>query len=357
MSYTFPATGYSVKDGRETYRVLDAFLNAGRDKSYRKIANNTYLDRWPDDGIGVTLHATRIVTVYPDGTIELRFGGWHTVTTNDRMNALMPRGVRVSGHYPALLYIGGWDGAAYDVTRGGVIRIGPRGGVQIDGKRIAPSTETAIRAPYKAEAARMRREARRERERWQREQHAAEIARQEYAAWAEAHPYEAAVNDLQDEAEYEDAAREREAQIERERIAREQQAAAWREALPVASKDEPLRLWKYLEVDTDGTIYSHYDGSPWTVGDWRDDRVVARCVGLNASGTRAEAHRYVAGAILALVEAAGRYHDGGDKVTCDSMRIVCAWRAERVPLSLTASEVYAVTPDYGTVPSLGNGEE
>ena len=72
------------KTTAETYAKADAQLQ-GRCKLSRKVANSTYLVRRGDD-IALRLHATDVVTLHPDGSITLDSGGWHTVTTKDRIN-------------------------------------------------------------------------------------------------------------------------------------------------------------------------------------------------------------------------------------------------------------------------------
>jgi len=66
------------------YEKADEVLQ-GRNKDSRKLENNTYLIRHKDC-IAVRLHATDIVTYYPNNTSKLNTGGWQTVTTKDRMN-------------------------------------------------------------------------------------------------------------------------------------------------------------------------------------------------------------------------------------------------------------------------------
>ena len=61
-----------------------------KDKISVRLGNNTYLevtDADPVHGfIGVRLHDTYIVKFWSDGQITLHTGGWHTVTTKDRIN-------------------------------------------------------------------------------------------------------------------------------------------------------------------------------------------------------------------------------------------------------------------------------
>ena len=70
------------------YEQADALLT-GRNHASRKIANNTYLER-RDDSIAVRLHATDVVTYYPNGSVRLNTGGWFTVTTKDRIHRFCP---------------------------------------------------------------------------------------------------------------------------------------------------------------------------------------------------------------------------------------------------------------------------
>jgi hypothetical protein len=70
---------------------LRAFLGA---RDARKLAHNTWIERDGDD-VAVRLHATRILTFHADGSFTVNSGGWRTVTTKQRLNALMPAGYRV----------------------------------------------------------------------------------------------------------------------------------------------------------------------------------------------------------------------------------------------------------------------
>ncbi len=61
----------------------------------RKLAPNTYAERLDDETIGITLYATRIVTYYSGGLVELDSGGHVTALTAERMNRYTPEGVNV----------------------------------------------------------------------------------------------------------------------------------------------------------------------------------------------------------------------------------------------------------------------
>ena len=72
-----------------TYHEAAAQLQ-GRCRESRKLQNNTYLQRRPGGDIAVRLHHTDVLTFSPSGEITLDTGGWHTVTTRDRINCYLP---------------------------------------------------------------------------------------------------------------------------------------------------------------------------------------------------------------------------------------------------------------------------
>tara|TARA_Y100000310_G_scaffold328538_1_gene396811 strand:- start:696 stop:1049 length:354 start_codon:yes stop_codon:yes gene_type:complete len=69
------------------YTDADLFL---KDKSRRKIANNTYLQRLSENTIGVILYNTCIVTYFKNKGCSLNSGGWKTATTKNRLNKYSP---------------------------------------------------------------------------------------------------------------------------------------------------------------------------------------------------------------------------------------------------------------------------
>lgn len=68
----------------KTFQDCDALLQ-GRNHASRKVDHNTYLQRRADGSIALRLHATDVVTFYPEYLV-LNTGGWYTVTTKDRMD-------------------------------------------------------------------------------------------------------------------------------------------------------------------------------------------------------------------------------------------------------------------------------
>lgn len=66
-----------------TYKEAVEKLNG---RKSRKIGNNTYLERLDDQTIGVKLHSTYVVQYKADGDVILSSGGWHTLTTKQRLN-------------------------------------------------------------------------------------------------------------------------------------------------------------------------------------------------------------------------------------------------------------------------------
>lgn len=64
-----------------------------RNKTSRKIGNNTYAEILSDNTVAIKLHSTYVVKIHSDGTYTLNSGGWQTVTTKDRINQYSPKRV------------------------------------------------------------------------------------------------------------------------------------------------------------------------------------------------------------------------------------------------------------------------
>ena len=76
---------------------------------------------------------------------------------------------------------------------------------------------------------------------------------------------------------------------------------------------------------------SNYDGSPWVMDKWRTvPAPTMECVGLNCSRMIADALGYVRGEILAKVEYRGEVIDAHTKLTCGGMRVVKAWKWDKM---------------------------
>lgn len=115
-----------------TYEKLDAMLQ-GRNRTSRKLANNTYALRSAvgpgrSPVIVIRLHKTNIITFHSDGVVEVTTGGWQTVTTKDRLNNYLPGGWRVYSDR-GVWY---WHGADTNSTGipfsdGDVINVSPNG--------------------------------------------------------------------------------------------------------------------------------------------------------------------------------------------------------------------------------------
>jgi hypothetical protein len=73
------------------YESANAQLT-GRNREWRKLANNTYLER-RGENIVVRLHRTDVISLKPNGDTVLDSGGWLTVTTKERMNHFSPASV------------------------------------------------------------------------------------------------------------------------------------------------------------------------------------------------------------------------------------------------------------------------
>src|SRR4029450_1540758 len=80
----------------QSFADAAAYLDRGKSKLYRPVANNTYLVRESVDAdeIQLVLHSTAVVTYKRDGTAILAPGGWDTPTTRSR----------IAGYSPARVY-------------------------------------------------------------------------------------------------------------------------------------------------------------------------------------------------------------------------------------------------------------
>jgi len=75
-----------------TYAQARALLDkrAKQRRGFAKLGNNVYLEPRAEGCIAVKYHWTDIVTFYPDGRIELRCGGWYTVSTKQNLSVFSP---------------------------------------------------------------------------------------------------------------------------------------------------------------------------------------------------------------------------------------------------------------------------
>lgn len=72
-----------------TYAECARFLSFPLKRSRSCGNNTTVVARWSgglDPAFGIVLHSTEVVSFYADGEIDFHTGGWHTVTTKDRLN-------------------------------------------------------------------------------------------------------------------------------------------------------------------------------------------------------------------------------------------------------------------------------
>src|SRR5215472_2158404 len=76
----------TIKYNIHDYFSAESVLKGRRE---RKIGNNTWLIH-DTDSICVKYHATIIARFRVDGTATYNSGGWHTYTTKDRLNQLLP---------------------------------------------------------------------------------------------------------------------------------------------------------------------------------------------------------------------------------------------------------------------------
>ena len=72
----------------KSYSEAESLL---KNKLTRKVAGNTYLEKYSDrDYIAVRFHWTEVVRYFPNGDVQLNSGGYRTATTKARMNEFSP---------------------------------------------------------------------------------------------------------------------------------------------------------------------------------------------------------------------------------------------------------------------------
>jgi len=157
-----------------TAKLYQALADELAPRESRKVANNTYLqygslaplpsqaarrrDQEAHRVINLRLHATNIVTVYPNGATAINTGGWNTVTTRDRINAFIDshnigngKPYRLTTNRGTLelrqARNGGsiWDKDADRWTIDREATIGPRGGVTTDAPASLPDKQAKLR--------------------------------------------------------------------------------------------------------------------------------------------------------------------------------------------------------------------
>lgn len=81
-----------------TYREAVMMVKGKSSANRRKIGNNTYATIQPDGSVTIRLHATDVVTIYPDDAVKVNSGGWRTSTTKNRINKYSPVKVYQKNH-------------------------------------------------------------------------------------------------------------------------------------------------------------------------------------------------------------------------------------------------------------------
>lgn len=116
--------------------ALQLFKRARYPERGKPIAGNTRVVAVePGDRpvLGIKLHETIVVQLYPNGTTVIDDGGWLTCTTKDRINQWLPNGWSLWGEKGVWLIGNG----ARKYRYGAGFTIGPRGGVRNEGTRPA----------------------------------------------------------------------------------------------------------------------------------------------------------------------------------------------------------------------------
>ena len=73
-----------------THAEMTKLVLGKRNRSERKVGNNTYAYIETDGSVSVELHGTKVVRFYPNGLVKLNSGGYRTHTTKKRINQYSP---------------------------------------------------------------------------------------------------------------------------------------------------------------------------------------------------------------------------------------------------------------------------
>lgn len=115
-----------------TYKEAQKFMQ-GRYNSKSLQGGHTYLTR-RGNCFAIQYHNTCIVLIHVDGSYILESAGWRTVTTKQKINRYLPKDYWVfQKDFQWYLTCRGRN----FIFRNGM-KIGPRGGVSLNGKRLRP---------------------------------------------------------------------------------------------------------------------------------------------------------------------------------------------------------------------------
>jgi len=104
------------------------------------LENNTRLVK-RGNSYAVKLHNTYVVVLHPDGSSEIRAGGWRTVTTKNRINKYSPH-ARITQKNYAWYINGSWEsGTPYERAKTwtsgyGNVRFSPNGTLDTENEKV-----------------------------------------------------------------------------------------------------------------------------------------------------------------------------------------------------------------------------
>lgn len=88
---------FKLKAEIDSYGDANTFLGGAKERElgpHMIVREHSTPTSWRDY-IAVVLYDTEIIRYYPDGTFSVDNGGWNTLTTRARLNAVVPKGFHV----------------------------------------------------------------------------------------------------------------------------------------------------------------------------------------------------------------------------------------------------------------------
>ena len=114
-------------DSPRTFADADRMLGK---RAQKRLLNNTYAVRGGDGRVNIIHHNSIIGAFDPDGSVMLTNAGYGSVSTRERLNAMVPAGVGFVQRDYAQMIAQRHQGKEH-LTPGGTVQIAPDGTVSV----------------------------------------------------------------------------------------------------------------------------------------------------------------------------------------------------------------------------------